>query len=259
MHATNLTALIEARRPEASPLLFDRARAVSAAALVDEAAKLARGLQSLGVRAGDRVAIWMPNVPAWLALFLACARLGAIAVSVNTRFRSHEVADILGGAGAKVLAFWPAFKGLDFAGILSQCEATAFERLESIVVYSEAGDEAPPTVLHGKHVARYEALANLAPHQGEPAAGDAGCVIFTTSGTTKAPKFVLHDQRTVIRHAFDVVRGFGLDAGSTMLLAPPLCGVFGFCCAMAARCRFACTVSMRPSGGRRFPQVRRRC
>ena len=96
MHATNLTALIEARKREAAPLLFDRARAVSAGELADEAAKLARGLQTLGVRAGDRVAIWMPNVPAWLALFLACARLGAIAVSVNTRFRSHEVADIVG-------------------------------------------------------------------------------------------------------------------------------------------------------------------
>ena len=234
MHATNLTTLIEARRREVAPLLFDRARAVSAAELADEAAKLARGLQTLGVRAGDRVAIWMPNVPAWLALFFACARLGAIAVSVNTRFRSHEVADIVGRSGAKVLAFWPAFKGLDFAGILSRCEASAFERLESIVVYSEVGDTAPPPVLLGKRVIRYEALADAAPHQGEPATGDAGCVIFTTSGTTKAPKFVLHDQRTVIGHGADVARGFALDASSIMFLAPPLCGVFGFCCAMAA-------------------------
>ncbi len=234
MHATNLTALIEARRRDATPLLFDRTRAVSAADLADESAKLARGLQSLGVRAGDRVAIWMPNVPAWLALFLACARLGAIAVSVNTRFRSHEVADIVGRSGAKVLAFWPAFKGLDFAGILSQCEAAAFERLESIVVYSEAGDAAPPHELLGRRVTRYDALAAFAPHQEEPATGDAGCVIFTTSGTTKAPKFVLHDQRTVIGHGTDVARGFGLDATSIMYLAPPLCGVFGFCCAMAA-------------------------
>ena len=39
---------------------------------------------------------------------------------------------------------------------------------------------------------------------------DAGCAIFTTSGTTKAPKFVLHDQKTLVGHAFDVMRGFGL-------------------------------------------------
>lgn len=234
MHATNLTALIEARRRGTAPVLFDRARAVHASALADEAAKLARGLQTLGVRAGDRVAIWMPNATAWLALFLACARLGAIAVSVNTRFRSHEVADIVGRSGAKVLAFWPAFKGIDFAGILAQCDTAAFERLESIVVYEEPGDPDPPSALLGRRVAHYATLAACAPHQGESAGGDAGCVIFTTSGTTKAPKFVLHDQRTVISHAADVASGFGLDAGSAMFLAPPLCGVFGFCCAMAA-------------------------
>jgi fatty-acyl-CoA synthase len=38
----------------------------------------------------------------------------------------------------------------------------------------------------------------------------------------------------VIGHAFRVARSFGIDAGSTVLLAPPLCGVFGFCNAMAA-------------------------
>ena len=68
----------------------------------------------------------------------------------------------------------------------------------------------------------------------DDSAPDAGCAIFTTSGTTKAPKFVLHDQRTVIRHAFEVAAGFGVGSGATLLLAPPLCGVFGFCSAMAA-------------------------
>jgi len=42
-----------------------------------------------------RVALWLPNVPAWLASFFACAQLGAVAVSVNTRFPSREVGDII--------------------------------------------------------------------------------------------------------------------------------------------------------------------
>ncbi len=59
--------------------------------------------------------------------------------------------------------------------------------------------------------------------------------MFTTSGTTKAPKFVLHDQRTVIRHARDVAAGFGYGAPEAkILVTAPLCGVFGFCNAMAA-------------------------
>ena len=80
----------------------------------------------------------------------------------------------------------------------------------------------------------YNTLASGAALLESAAASSAGCVIFTTSGTTSAPKFVLHDQRTVIAHAINVARGFGLDSTSAMLLAPPLCGVYGFCSAMAA-------------------------
>jgi hypothetical protein len=65
--------------------------------------------------------------------------------------------------------------------------------------------------------------------------GPIGSIIFTTSGTTKAPKFVLHDHYSVVAHANAVARSFGYDAPGTVLLqALPLCGGFGFCQAMAA-------------------------
>src|SRR5262249_51360349 len=65
--------------------------------------------------------------------------------------------------------------------------------------------------------------------------GPVGSVIFTTSGTTSAPKFVLHDHFSVVCHAGAVARSYGYDRPGTMLLqALPLCGVFGFCQAMAA-------------------------
>ncbi len=232
MNTETLTALLEARTACAAPMLIDRGRPVSHQSLADEASRVAWGLRALGVRAGDRVALWLPNVTAWLAVFFACARLGAIAVSVNTRFRSHELADILGRSRARVLVCWPGFKGIDFASILGQCENSSLERLESIVVYAEG--EETPAALSGKPVVTYARLAGSVPMRGSCAGATAGCVIFTTSGTTRAPKFVLHDQKTVIGHAVDVARGFSLGADAVMLLAPPLCGVFGFCCAMAA-------------------------
>jgi fatty-acyl-CoA synthase len=228
-----LPALLAQRLNNPAPALFDRGRAISYRELAGESARVAQGLRALGVRAGDRVALWLPNLPAWLAAFFACAQLGAIAVSVNTRFRSHELADILHRSGARVLLFWPDFKGIDFGGILAACEAQALERLQAVVVYGESGAVPPASVL-GKPAHAYAAIAAGSPLHDNAAAPEAGCAIFTTSGTTKAPKFVLHDQRTVLHHAFDVVRGFGLDAGSALLLAPPLCGVFGFCGAMAA-------------------------
>jgi fatty-acyl-CoA synthase len=59
-------------------------------------------------------------------------------------------------------------------------------------------------------------------------------VIFTTSGTTKAPKLVLHNQRSLVGHASDVVRGFRMERDAVVLLMLPLCGVFGLCTALAA-------------------------
>ncbi|MEW6689411.1 MAG: AMP-binding protein [Pseudomonadota bacterium] len=233
MNPATLGALLARRSDPAATALIDRGRGVSFAALGGESRRVARGLQALGVGPGDRVALWLPNVPAWLATFFACAQLGAIAVSVNTRFRSHELADILYRSRSRALVFWPEFKGIDFAGILAACEPEALEHLESLVIYQESG-RACPEIPFKKKAIPYATLAGGAPLREDFAAPGAGCAIFTTSGTTKAPKFVLHDQRSVVAHASDVVRGFGIGGDSVMLLGPPLCGVFGFCSAMAA-------------------------
>ena len=228
-----LPGLLEARAHIASPALIERDRPVSYAQMLDESRRVAAGLAQLGVAAGDRVALWLPNVPAWLTTFVACAQLGAIAVAVNTRFRSQEIADIVSRSGCKVLVFWPGFRRADFAGVLAACEPKALAQVGWVVVYAEAGETVPSSVL-GKPATAFSALAASPPLASSAAHPDAGCAIFTTSGTTKAPKFVLHDQKTLVSHAFDVVQGFGLDDKSVSYLAPPLCGVFGACNALAS-------------------------
>jgi len=233
LNPDTLPALLAQRiNSGAAPALIDRGRPVSYYELADESRRVARGLQQLGVRAGDCVALWLPNLPAWLAAFFACAQLGAIAVAVNTRFRSQELADILQRSRASVLLFWPEFKGIDFAGLLEACEPQALEHLEALVIYRESSAAFRENSFRKKAIA-YEALARGQELAETHAAAGSGCAIFTTSGTTKAPKFVLHDQATVIRHAFDVVRGFAIGKDAAVLLAPPLCGVFGFCNALA--------------------------
>lgn len=230
-----LTALLAARAATDGTAVVDRTLPVSFRQLLDDSARVAAGLRELGVRPGDRVAIWLPNVPAWLACFFACARLGAIAVAVNTRFRAAELADIVGRSGARVLVTWPAFDKTDFVGVLAGCPPESLAALRAVVAYEEGDPQPDP--FRGLQLAapvhRYAELLARAPLADDAAGPGAGCAIFTTSGTTKAPKFVLHDQRTLVAHAFDVVRGFAIDDASAMLLAPPLCGVFGLCCAMA--------------------------
>ena len=229
--ATDLLAAQARAQPEAPALFYDR-WAIGFAALEREAARVAGGLAALGVQAGDRVALWLPNCPAYLALYFACARLGAIAVAVNTRYRAGEVGDIVGRSGAKVLALWPDFKGIAFLDILAAVDPAALGALEALVLYDTS--ETPATPLPGTRAIPYSELSAAAPYRADHAAPDAGCTIFTTSGTTKAPKLVLHNQAAIARHAAAVAADFGLTDRAAAALNPlPLCGVFGFAFAMA--------------------------
>src|SRR5580704_10055126 len=103
-------------------------------------------LADLGVGPGDRVALWLPNVPAYPILYFACVRLGAIAVAVNTRYRAVEVADIVGRSGAKVLACAPGFRRIDFLSILADIEPAALQKLTAIVTVGDEPASIPPAV-----------------------------------------------------------------------------------------------------------------
>lgn len=214
-----------ARQHGGKPAFWADEGTLSFADLEARVRRAATGLASLGVGPGDRVALWLPNVVAWPILAFACARLGAVAVSVNTRFRSVEVADILARSGAKVLALWPTFRGIPFLDILAEVPKDAMRSVRTVLVY---GNDVPASVA-GKAAFAYDRMATAEAHEGPPVDAETGCMMFTTSGTTKAPKFVLHPQRSIVRHAADVARGFGYDGSDVRLaLLNPFCGVFGF-------------------------------
>lgn len=223
-----------ARRAPSAPAIFYGQRSVTFAELDALSRRVARGLADLGIGPGDRIALWLPNVPAWFTLYLACARLGAIAIAVNTRFRSSEVEDIVGRSGARALALWPGFKAIDFIAILAEVEPAALDCLETVIVYGEGTAQARPANVLGRRTVRYADLESRPPYAGDHATPESDCSIFTTSGTTRAPKFVLHKQSAIVTHARLVADDFGYGAAdSVMLQALPLCGVFGFSQAMA--------------------------
>lgn len=209
--------------------------------LSDLSRRAATGLAALGIAAGDRVALWLPNGPEWLILWFACARLGAIAVAVNTRFRAAEVEDIVGRSGARALVLSPAFKGIDFAGILAGVDPAALGAVEHVITIGKTA--APP--LPGRETRPYADLLAAEPIGRTAAAPEAGCIVFTTSGTTSKPKFVLQSQGSIARHARQVARAFEYDEPDSVLLqALPLCGTFGLAQAMGALAASAPSIQM---------------
>ena len=235
-HPETVTGLLDtaaAVAPESTALIYDGAT-LTFAGLAAQARRAAGGLASLGVKPGDRVAFWLPNTPAYVTLYFACARLGAIATAVNTRFRASEVGDIVGRSGAKILVLWPDFRGIDFPSILADIDPEALKRVKTVIVYSES-DEAPKVSIPGARTVAWERVARHARFDRDFSTPEAGCNIFTTSGTTKAPKFVLHSHASITQHALEVATQFGLREPDTVsYLGLPFCGVFGFCQAMAA-------------------------
>ncbi|MGY2082773.1 AMP-binding protein [Blastococcus sp. SYSU DS0539] len=215
--------------------LVDGDRATTFAELDDRARRLAAGLADLGVGRGDVVAVWLPNTTAWVELEFAAARLGALVLSVNTKLRSHDVSQLLHQGRADVLVLWPSFHGIDFLGMLDRLAEDPPDSLRHVVLM---GDPVPPERVPAglRDRARpYEDLFGAGRHEECAAAPELPSNAFTSSGTTSAPKLVLHDQQALVRHAHAVAGAFGYRAADAVVLGMlPFCGVFGFNTLIAA-------------------------
>src|SRR4051812_44588988 len=102
-------ALLEERartHPDAPFLRFADAELTFAEADAQTNA-VARGLEALGVRAGDRVAMLLPNCVEMVLTWLAANRLGAVAAPINTAFRGPALAHVFNVSAAKVLVVDP--------------------------------------------------------------------------------------------------------------------------------------------------------
>src|SRR5512133_849874 len=75
---------------------------------------VAKGLLKLGVRKGDNVSIWAYNVPEWVILQFATAKIGAILVTVNTAYKSAELEYILNQSDSTTLFMVGSFKDTDY-------------------------------------------------------------------------------------------------------------------------------------------------
>src|SRR5579859_3590663 len=61
----------------------------------EEANRLAKGLLALGIEKGEHVGVWAPNVPEWVMLQMALAKIGAVMVTINTAYRTAELEYVL--------------------------------------------------------------------------------------------------------------------------------------------------------------------
>src|SRR5688572_32117354 len=105
---------------------------------------IARGLMAHGVKRGDRVSVWATNVPEWVILQFALAKIGAILVTVNTALRAQEIEYLLRQSETSTLITIRGFRGVDYVQELRSVGAIGGNTLPNLARVIFIGDDCPP-------------------------------------------------------------------------------------------------------------------
>src|SRR5215208_1777530 len=110
-----LLALLAKDYPQKEALIYpNRALHYDFSQLEWLARQIAKGLLDVGIQRGDRVALWASNVPEWVVLQFALAKIGAILVTVNTSLRAGELEYMLKQSEANTLITVAGFRDVDY-------------------------------------------------------------------------------------------------------------------------------------------------
>ncbi|AWZ06374.1 MULTISPECIES: AMP-binding protein [unclassified Streptomyces] len=180
---------------------------------------LALGLLDLGIAKGDRVGIWAPNRAEWTLVQYATARIGAILVTVNPAYRSHELEYVLRQSGIRLLAAADRFKTSDYAAMIEEvrprCEALEFVALldgplwNSLLERGRSADRADLV----------RAQAALSP--------DDPVNVQYTSGTTGFPKGATLSHHNILNNAYFVGELCGYTELDRVCIPVPFYHCFG--------------------------------
>jgi len=170
--------------------------------LYREVCKFANALKGLGVRKGDRVAIYMPMVPELAIAMLACTRIGAPHSIVFGGFSAEALRDRIVDAGAKVVITADGGFRKGAALPLKPAVDEAIEGIpgvEHVVVVERTGE--PTAMREGRDQWWHDLMADVSP-KCAPARLDAEHPLFIlyTSGTTGKPKGILHTTGGYLTH-----------------------------------------------------------
>jgi fatty-acyl-CoA synthase len=217
-----LLTRLAASLPDNEALVYSDLLRWNFADLESEARVIARGLIGAGINRGDRVAVWSTNVPEWIVLQFALAKIGAILVTVNTSLRAREIEYLLRQSQASALFTIAGFKGVDYMAELRAAHAV------NVRVFF-IGADCPPDVTP------YAELRNLASAVPEAALDDRESSVGVddvinmqyTSGTTGFPKGVMLSSRNIVNNGYWIGEGLGYTPADRLCLCVPLFHCFG--------------------------------
>ncbi len=207
--------------------------------------RVSRALLALGFGPGDHFGVWATNVPEWVLLQFATARIGVVLVNINPAYRTGELKYALRQSDVRGLALVDAFKTSNYFGMLHEASpdlaaatpgelrSETFPKLQWVV--SLRGERLPGALTWDELLAR----ADDVPHSrlDEVAAGLSPrdpINIQYTSGTTGCPKGAMLSHRNILLNAFYAGENQRLNHTDRVCLPVPLYHCFG--CVLGTLC-----------------------
>ncbi len=201
--------------------------------------RLARGLLALGIQPDEKVALWLTNRPEWLVVQHACARIGAIVVALNTRYRTHELDYILRQSDTTTLVLADHALHVDFLEILEdllpglhdaepgELRFERFPALRRVVCLGEdvyGGTRRYRDVLEAGDDPALEAELQAREARVRP---DDVFTLLYTSGTTSFPKGAMITHRNTVPHGWASGERLHLGPADRVLHTLPFSGTWG--------------------------------
>ncbi len=229
-----MLARAAARYGEREAVAFGEQRA-SFRELHTRTESLARSLSQLGVGCGDNVALWLPNSIDYIVAFFSVARLGAVPVAVNSRYRSFELRHILGDSEAVALLMAARLDSTDYQELIRECCPQVTEGgpelhipelpgLRHVAVFGEARY---PGILSCAQMERQAEQAQTVVPEGESIDPRAPGLVFYTSGTTGLPKGCLLSSEAACTYSEIIAERLGMGEGDVNLASAPFFHMFG--------------------------------
>lgn len=209
---------------------------------VDECAA---SLISLGVKAGDHVAVWATNVPEWFITFWATTKIGAVLVTVNTAYKIHEIEYLLKQSDTHTLVMIEYCKDINYKEIIEELcpelksleagkplysKSLPFLRNVVTVGFNMDGCLTWEQMLSRSSLVPIEEVRRRA----SLVKPDDVCNMQYTSGTTGFPKGVMLTHRNIVNNGKTIGDRMDLSTADRMMIQVPMFHCFGMVLSMTS-------------------------
>ncbi len=204
----------------------------------DRVDMMAKGLLSIGIEKGDHVGIWANNVPDWLTFMFATAKIGAVLVTINTAYKSHELDYVMKQSDMKVLAIIDGFRDVDYVKTVYELvpdlktharghlHSEEFPHLRSVIYIGPEKHRGMfntnEIMLLGKHTSN-----DLLDDVKKSLSNEDVINMQYTSGTTGFPKGVMLTHRNVLNNGYYIGERQNFTHIDRLCLPVPLFHCFG--------------------------------